>query len=55
MGEEGPVFAAVRRLEEAADKLEREAGARGAFLDELGMHEVLSELRDIARRGGVSC
>ena len=55
VGEEGPVFAAVRRLEEAADKLEREAGARGAFLDELVMHEVLSELRDIARRGGVSC
>ena len=55
VGEEGPVFAAVRRLEEAADKLEREAGARGTFLDELVMHEVLSELRDIAKRGGVSC
>ena len=40
---------------ELADKLEREAGARGTFLDELVMHEVLSELRDIARRGGVSC
>ena len=55
VGEEGPVFAAVKRLEEAVDKLEAQAGAQGAFLDELVMHEVLSELRDIAQRGGVSC
>jgi len=55
VGEEGAVFAATRRLEEAMDKLEAEAGARGAFLDELVMHEVLSELKDIAQRGGVSC
>ena len=55
VGEEGPVFAAVRRLEEAVDKLEHDAGEKGAFLDELVMHEVLSELRDIAARGGISC
>lgn len=55
VGEEGPVFAAVRRLEEAVDKLEREAGERGNFLDELVMHEVLSELKEIAARGGISC
>lgn len=55
VGEEGPVFAAVSHLEETVDKLETEAGKQGAFLDELVMHEVLSELRDIAQRGGISC
>ena len=55
VGEEGPVFAAVRRMEEAVDKLEQDAGEKGAFLDELVMHEVLSELKDIAARGGISC
>ena len=55
VGEEDAVFAATRRLEEALDKLEAEAGERGTFLDELIMHEVLSELKDIAQRGGVSC
>jgi len=55
VGEEGPVFAATRRLEETLDKLETEAGRQGAFLDEIVMHEVLSELRDIAQRGGISC
>ena len=55
VGEEGPVFAAMERLEEAVDKLEAAAGEKGVFLDEVIMHEVLSELRDIAQRGGVSC
>ena len=55
VGEEGPVFAALKRLEEAVDKLEADAGAQGTFLDELVMHEVLSEIRDIAQRDGVSC
>jgi hypothetical protein len=55
VGEEEQVFAAMRRLEEVVDKLEAEAGAQGSFLDEIVMHEVLSELRDIAQRGGVSC
>jgi hypothetical protein len=27
----------------------------GAFLDEIVMHEVLSEVKDIAQRGGISC
>lgn len=55
VGEDGAVFAALKRLEEAVDKLEAEAGADGTFLDEMIMHEVLSELKDIAQRGGVSC
>ena len=54
-GEEAPVFAAMKRLEEAVDKLERDAGEKGAFLDELVMHEVLSELKEIAQRDGISC
>lgn len=55
VGEEPGVFAAMRRLEEAVDKLERDAGEKGTFLDELVMHEVLSELKEIAQRGGISC
>lgn len=55
VGEEGPVFAAMERLEEAVDKLEAVAGEKGTFLDEIIMHEILSELRDIAQRGGISC
>ena len=56
VGEEGPVFAALQRLEAAADKLERAEGEeKGAFLDELVMHEVLSELKEIAQRDGISC
>ena len=35
VGEEGPVFAALQRLEEAVDKLEAASGEKGAFLDEL--------------------
>lgn len=56
VGEKGPVYAATARLEQAVDKLTEEAGEeRGAFLDEIVMHEVLSEIRDIAARGGISC
>lgn len=55
VGEEGPVFAATRRLEEAVDKLDAAKGEEGQFLDELVMKEVLEEVRDIAKRGGVSC
>ena len=55
VGEEGPVFAAMERLDEAVDKMEAAAGEKGTFLDEIIMHEVLSELRDIAQRGGISC
>lgn len=55
VGEEGPVYAATARLEQAVDKLEEESAEHGAFLDEIVMHEVLSEIKDIAARGGVSC
>ena len=55
VGEEGAVYAATARLEQAVDKLEEESGEKGTFLDEIIMHEVLSEIRDIAARGGVSC
>ncbi len=55
VGEEGPVYAATARLEQAVDKLGAEEGAQGVFLDEIVMEEVLSEIRDIAARGGISC
>ena len=55
VGEEGPVYAATARLEQALDKLEDEGGERGVFLDEMVMEEVLSEIRDIAARDGISC
>ena len=55
VGEEDAVFAAARRMEETLDKVETETGERGSFLDEIIMHEVLSELKDIAARGGISC
>lgn len=55
VGEEGPVYAATARLEQAVDKLEEESASHGAFLDEIVMHEVLSEIKDIAARGGISC
>lgn len=55
VGEEQAVFAAMERLEAAVDKLEQAAGAEGTFLDDVIMHEVLSELKDIAQRGGISC
>lgn len=57
IGEEGRVFRAMERLEQAVDKLraDDEAERRGAFLNDEVMAEVLAELRDIAQRGGVSC
>ena len=55
VGEEGPVYAATARLEQAVDKLGRDAAGQGAFLDEGVMEEILSELKDIAGRGGISC
>ena len=55
VGEEDPVYAATARLEGAVDKLGEDAASQGAFLDEIVMEEVLSELRDIAQRGGISC
>ena len=55
VGEEGPVYAATARLEQAVDKLGEDPAVSGAFLDEIVMEEILAELRDIAARGGVSC
>lgn len=57
VGEEGPVFQALERLEEAVDRLvlEDQSEQKGAFLDELVMGEVLGEIKEIARRGGISC
>jgi hypothetical protein len=55
VGEEDLVFRSTRRLEEAVDKLDSERGERGAFLNEVIMQEVLSELKGIAQRGGVTC
>ena len=54
-GEEGPVYAATARLEQAVDKLEEDAGDQEAFLDGTIMEEILSELRDIAAQGRISC
>ena len=55
VGEEEAVFAATRRMEETLDKVVDEKEERGSFLDEIIMHEVLSELKDIAERDGISC
>ena len=55
VGEEGPVYAATARLEQAVDKLDEQREDKGTFLDEIVMHEVLSELKDIAQRDGISC
>lgn len=55
VGEDGAVFAATARLEQAVDKLEREAGQEHVFLDDIVMHEVLSEIKDIAARDGIGC
>ena len=55
VGEEGPVYAVTARLEQAVDKLGEDPADSGTFLDEIVMEEILSELKDIAARGGVSC
>lgn len=54
VGEEEPVFRALRRLEEAAANLEGKT-EEGSFLNEAIMSEVLGELKDIASRDGISC
>lgn len=55
VGEEDAVFAATARLERAVEKIHEDGHAQESFLDELVMHEILSELRDIAKRDGISC
>ena len=55
VGEEQEVYRAVKAMEAAADQLEEQKSGEGSFLNELVMEEMLSELRDIASRGGVRC
>lgn len=55
VGEEGAVCAAAGRLEETLDKLSPDKEERGTFLDPVIMEEVLSELKDIAQRDGITC
>lgn len=57
VGGEEQVFQAMEKLERAVDKLrlDDQTDSRGAFLDEVVMGEVLSELKDIAARGGIKC
>ena len=55
IGEEGPVYAATARLEQAVDKVHEELEDREPFLDQIVMEEVLSEIKDIAKRGDISC
>jgi len=55
VGEEQPVFQALRRLEEAAAQMAEKPEGEGVFLNEAVMTEVLGELKDIAGRGGISC
>lgn len=55
VGEEGPVYAATARLEQTLDRVGENAEERGHFLNPIVMEEVLSEIKDIAARGGISC
>lgn len=55
VGQEGAVYAATARLEQAVDRLEQSVDGEQAFLNEVVMHEVLSELKDIAQRDGIFC
>jgi len=47
------VESALRELEITVQK--KKDGGEGAFVDNMVMYEVLSELKDIAARGGISC
>lgn len=55
VGQEGAVYAATARLEQTVDRLEQAGEQEQAFLNEVVMQEVLSELKDIAQRDGISC
>lgn len=55
VGEEDQVFAAARRMEATIARLDASGEDRGVFLDEIVMQEVLSELKEIADRDGISC
>ena len=53
IGEPGRVEAALRQLEITVEK--KKEGDGGTFVDDVIMYEALSELKDIAARGGISC
>lgn len=55
VGEESAVFTATSRMEQEADLWQNQGEEKGAFLNEIVMEEVLSELKEIAARGGISC
>ena len=56
VGPEGIVEKNLRELAILAEKEKQQEGEdQEAFLDNVIMYEVLSELKDIAARGGVSC
>jgi len=55
VGEEEAVFAAMHRLEETMDCMENGEGSQSAFLNDAIMQEVLSEVKEIVARGGVTC
>lgn len=57
IGQEAAVFHAMEELERAVDKLRLDDAmdSRGSFLDEVVMGEVLSELKEMAGRGGIRC
>ena len=55
IGEDGRVSAAMRELEITAEKMKQKKDEPEAFTDSLVMYEVLSELKEIAGRGGISC
>jgi hypothetical protein len=55
VGEEQEVYKAVKGMEAAADALEERGEGEGSFLNQLVTEEMLSELKDIAQRGGVRC
>ena len=56
VGEEAAVFEAAKRMEESADALpENTENGKEGFLNPLVMQEVLSEVKEIASRDGISC
>lgn len=55
VGERAAVYAAMQRLEETLDVLERDAGTDGVFMNPVVMEEILGELRDIVGRDGIAC
>lgn len=56
IGEESAVYEAARRMELSAQALpDNVENGKEGFLNELVMQEVLSEIKEIAQRDGISC